>query len=557
MRKRFISGLIITSALSFIMGVPIYDINAEESYDSGDILFETEIHSEKYNYNSFDPENPSVLKYIDEDSNVWTIQVVDHEFQQLDKNDDGIYDYWITNVKNGDKIELSVTSPGEDIETCILLDGYRQKYQSGNTYSYNPEFSEDSTMDIITLSLYGDGGVEEEWCPITEITAADVYIVNRYANKYDLMPNYVTVCTDDYEEFSGTPRDVCRKLEKKYQGHTFDINAWSSADPTNKWVIGEVYFPMCGVVIDGEETSVFNSYWATLMDPILSVQVDDVELTEGDYQERDGYSIIDRLDPEDPYSGVPGPLARVWIRGDWKAYDATPKHVTITLDESVVAEGEDNVISGSFEEVRAKLAEVLDIEEYNFQFEVIDEQTPDDSNMISTWTVGSNKSTLNVMGVVAEYNVEICSDYGDYTGFVPIKAADGTEDYWYIKKGKIQKTFSGTACGTIDGVKQWWVVKNGKVIKDYTGFALVGSSWMYYKNGKINKAFTGTVCGKINGVKQWWYVRNGKVMTGYTGLAIIGTSTMYFENGAVNKSFSGSYRFKGKVYKIKNGKVVK
>lgn len=589
---------IIASFLAAGMALSMLHINAhaegiEDETVKGDILLNVLADTNYVHFNTFDSDTPGVVRYEDDYGNEWCVEVEGKQITEEDRNGDGEPEHWIDGVESGEEVVFYLTNDS-DYDSQMLLNGSLYDPVEEGKYAYSPQFEESHSMDVFSLDIYGSRGGEDEWCPVVDMSVDDIYITQRYSFAYDIMPARLIVRMDDDDEFKGSPRDVCRMLEEKYPEHTFDFITWT-IEPVKKWEEGETYSPSCGLCIDGVETDVMAFFNATLMAPVLSVQVDDVSVLEGDYQDYDGYSLVVQEEP-DPYSGVPGAYIRIWEREAWKGYDATPKSLTVTLDESAAA-GEDRVITGSVDEVRTKLAQVLGIKEYEFPFEVVGEQIPE--NGVTPWTKGSHQSSFNVMGVIATYNVDVVGEYGKYNGLALISgdeaAADeyamlkngdinesltgfaegpiaetididdfdnntyieGSEGFWYVKTGRVDSTFNGTACGTIDGVKQWWYVKSGKVNLGYSGFAHIGNSWMYYKNGKINKTFTGTVCGKINGVKQWWYVRNGKVMTGYTGLAIIGTSTMYFENGAVNKSFSGSYRFKGKVYKIKNGKVVK
>ncbi len=78
---------------------------------------------------------------------------------------------------------------------------------------------------------------------------------------------------------------------------------------------------------------------------------------------------------------------------------------------------------------------------------------------------------------------------------------------------------------------------------------------MYFENGTINKNINGAVNGTINGTKTWYYVKNGKYISTFKGIVKIGSSQMYFDKGIVDKKYSGKFKYNGKTYTIKKGKV--
>ncbi len=127
-------------------------------------------------------------------------------------------------------------------------------------------------------------------------------------------------------------------------------------------------------------------------------------------------------------------------------------------------------------------------------------------------------------------------------------------DWIYISKGVLNKNTTPMN-GTINGKKSWYYVKSGKVDFSYKGFAKCGSSWMYFENGTINKNINGAVNGTINGTKTWYYVKNGKYISTFKGIVKIGSSQMYFDKGIVDKKYSGKFKYNGKTYTIKKGKV--
>lgn len=189
-------------------------------------------------------------------------------------------------------------------------------------------------------------------------------------------------------------------------------------------------------------------------------------------------------------------------------------------------------------------------------------------------------------------------------------------DWWYVKDGKIDKTFTGVApnengwwyCykGKVDfnytGLAKndngWWYCKNGKVDFTFNGLCQLGKSWWLVKFGAVDFSFTGLYKNPVD--KAWWYVVKGQIDFSYTGLVKNGSdywkvvknkvdsdyfglgqnekgAWMYFEagkfipdhfglvpnkngtwvvqKGLVDFDFNGKYHYSGVDFKVKNGKI--
>ena len=143
--------------------------------------------------------------------------------------------------------------------------------------------------------------------------------------------------------------------------------------------------------------------------------------------------------------------------------------------------------------------------------------------------------------------------------------------WWYIRNGKVDFSYTGVASNKYG----WWRIVNGKVDFSCNSVEKNQNGWWYIRNGKVDFSYTGVasnkngwwriVNGKVdfscNSVEKnqngWWYIKNGKVDFSYNGLASNKNGTWLIQNGKVNFNYNGEYKAPdGKVYNIKNGKVV-
>ena len=94
--------------------------------------------------------------------------------------------------------------------------------------------------------------------------------------------------------------------------------------------------------------------------------------------------------------------------------------------------------------------------------------------------------------------------------------------------------FSKKTTGLKKYNKILYYTKKGLKCSSFTGFAKYGSGWYYVEKGRVPAKKTGLIKGKVNGKKGNWYCKAGKVQTGFTG----------------------KKKIKGRIYKIRKGKVV-
>ena len=191
-------------------------------------------------------------------------------------------------------------------------------------------------------------------------------------------------------------------------------------------------------------------------------------------------------------------------------------------------------------------------------------------------------ATLTSLGIKSYYKCSSCERlFEDTSGQTELLLDDLTYslfekdglneyegDWYYIKNGVLDDTFTGTASGTIEGVKSWYYVKDGKVDFTYKGFARVGESWMYFTKGRVDKSLNAdeyeTYCGVIddlnNGEKGWFVVKKGKAYLDYTGFCRVGDSYYYYVDGVIDKSIYGainaSIKGERRWYYVKGGKVM-
>lgn len=133
----------------------------------------------------------------------------------------------------------------------------------------------------------------------------------------------------------------------------------------------------------------------------------------------------------------------------------------------------------------------------------------------------------------------------EFTGFAPNSAG-----LWYVKEGEV--TFKETGVIYDAASKNWYNVKNNKVTPGPTVSYNAAGWWYIDKSGKVDfKA--NTVAYNAAG---WWACQNGKVTFKFNGLASNDAGTWVCQNSKVNFNYNGTYRYNGRTYGIKGGKVV-
>ena len=143
-----------------------------------------------------------------------------------------------------------------------------------------------------------------------------------------------------------------------------------------------------------------------------------------------------------------------------------------------------------------------------------------------------------------------------------LKLDDGSNSWWYVTNGKIDKSFTGFAANE-NGI---WRVESGKVNFDYTGIWYDKNSefsenaaYLYFKNGKLDTS-ANTVAKNENG---WWKITNGQVDFKFTGLAKNDNGWWYIKNGRVpgvsdvsgQPTFEGAVENSNGIWYVKGSKV--
>lgn len=161
--------------------------------------------------------------------------------------------------------------------------------------------------------------------------------------------------------------------------------------------------------------------------------------------------------------------------------------------------------------------------------------------------------------------------YIDYGSKRTARWVDYINGEWVCTlNGKIDTSYNGVA----QNENGWWKIKNGKVDFSYTGLAQNENGWWYLKDGKVDftknsvinneygwwKVIDGKVDFSYNGLAKnengWWMLQGGKVDFEYDGLAVNENGIWVLKDGKVDFNYNGVYRFSGKNYQIKGGKVV-
>lgn len=143
--------------------------------------------------------------------------------------------------------------------------------------------------------------------------------------------------------------------------------------------------------------------------------------------------------------------------------------------------------------------------------------------------------------------------------------------WYYVQKGVLNWNYTGLC--KYNGT--WYYVQKGVLNWNYTGLCKHNGTWYYVQKGVLNWNYTGlckynnnwwfvqggVVNFKTNSVEQnqygWWYIKNSMVDFSYNGVASNKYGTWLIQNGKVNFNYNGEYKAPdGKVYNIKNGKVV-
>ena len=101
--------------------------------------------------------------------------------------------------------------------------------------------------------------------------------------------------------------------------------------------------------------------------------------------------------------------------------------------------------------------------------------------------------------------------------------------------------------------KKWYYISNGKQNLKFEGFASNQNGTYYCKNGVV-QFITSIVKNPKDG--KWYYINNGKQDLKFTGIAKNQNGSFLVQKGVVNFNYNGKYSYNGRIYTIKNGKVV-
>ncbi len=124
----------------------------------------------------------------------------------------------------------------------------------------------------------------------------------------------------------------------------------------------------------------------------------------------------------------------------------------------------------------------------------------------------------------------------------------GNSSWWYVKDGKIDKSFSGFAPNQ-NGI---WRIDKGQVNFSYGGIwhdensvFSENKAYMYFKDGKFDVT-ANTVAKNENG---WWKITNGQVDFNFNGLAKNDNGWWYIQGGRVPgiSDVTGQSTFNGAV----------
>ncbi len=277
----------------------------------------------------------------------------------------------------------SIQGPGY----APAVDSYEIRCQFGNFYEDYTVIVADCPVDSIfvkDLSVFSTD-VEHQtkwWNPETGEEEVEW-------DRYRTWPDYIKVVLTSGESFEGEPNFVRDQIADYLQIDThFDYGELEDQSPTNVWKAGKhtITFSVMGQMTTYDINIV--------QSPVKSVKVNDVNLLEGDYQNRDGY-----FDPE----------SESWISDvTWQAYDTWPANgITVELDPEVVGTDVETTLTGDANDVRRQLAEITGQPENSFAFGPEDDQTPDTETMITTWTTSVHTVDFNVMGVRGSYKISI------------------------------------------------------------------------------------------------------------------------------------------------------
>lgn len=286
-------------------------------------------------------------------------------------------------------------------------------------------------------------------------------------DRYRTWPDYIKVSLTDGEYFEGNPHDVRDQIADYFQIGDFRFGEEEDQSPTNKWEAGDHNIPFY-VMDKSVDYDV-----CIVQSPVKSVKVNDVNLLEGDYQNRDGY-----FDPE----------SESWISDvTWQAYDTWPANgITVELDPEIVGTDVETTLTGDANDVRRQLAEITGQDENSFSFGSEDDQVPNPDTMITTWTTSIHTVDFNVMGVRGSYQISIYDnpivsleqeDFSllesacyEETGYWP-HDGQGDPDIKWMKYDEYPHNLTATLDdGTVYENKDWAEIKN--LLEKKTGCSL-------------------------------------------------------------------------------------
>ncbi len=130
-----------------------------------------------------------------------------------------------------------------------------------------------------------------------------------------------------------------------------------------------------------------------------------------------------------------------------------------------------------------------------------------------------------------------------------------TNGHWYyVNKGKLDKSFDGKLASTPEG--KWYYVRKGSPTTNFSGkiAETTNGKWYYCTNGRPDLKFSGKIAYATNG--SWYYVTKGRIDRSFTGIAQATNGKYYYVvKGKLDKTYTGKVTYNGKTYNIVKGAV--
>ena len=209
------------------------------------------------------------------------------------------------------------------------------------------------------------------------------------------------------------------------------------------------------------------------------------------------------------------------------------------------------------------------VEKGKVQFITSIVKNPKDGNW---YYINNGKQNLKFEGFATNQNGTYYCRNGVVQFITSIVKNPADKKWYYISNGKQNLKFEGFASnqnGTYyckNGVvqfitsivknpadKKWYYISNGKQNLKFEGFASNQNGTYYCKNGVV-QFITSIVKNPKDG--KWYYINNGKQDLKFTGIAKNQNGSFLVQKGVVNFNYNGKYSYNGRIYTIKNGKVV-